>query len=62
MEQTQKRRLAVRSVEPDTLEKLMWLRAHTRLTMGSLVDDAVADLFELYHAECEEGGVEISPS
>ena len=44
-------RLAVRSVHIATKEKLAILRRATRLTSGSLIDDAIDDLWEAYIAD-----------
>lgn len=41
-------RITVRSVSPLSRARLVALRDHTRLTYGSLVDDAVEALWELY--------------
>ena len=44
-------RLAVRSIQITTMEKLGILRRATRLTSGSLIDDAIEDLWEAYIAD-----------
>ena len=46
-----KNTLAVRSVSDHTHERLDQLRAYTRLTNGSLIDDAVDALWREYIAE-----------
>ena len=53
MEQ-EKYRLTVRSVCGDTHRKLRILRQYTRLTFGSLIDDAVDSLWETYIEEGHE--------
>lgn len=42
------KKLCVRSVSPLTRSRLVALRGYTRLTYGSLVDDAVEALWEAY--------------
>ena len=39
---------AVRSLRPDTKSRLKALRTYSRLTYGSLIDDAVLALWEDY--------------
>ena len=46
-----KHTLAVRSVSMITHDRLTELRAYTRLTCGSLIDDAVDALWREYLAE-----------
>lgn len=41
-------RLTVRSVKRETHVKLAILRSYTRLTFGSIIDDAVEFLWEAY--------------
>lgn len=47
-------RITVRSVSPLSRARLVALRGHTRLTYGSLVDDAVEALWQLYIEEGHE--------
>ena len=49
-----KNTLAVRSVSDFTRERLDQLRSYTRLTCGSLIDDAVDALWREYLAEGHE--------
>lgn len=49
-----KRTITIRSVSPQTIERLTHLRTYSRLTLGSLVDDAVEALWEAYEAEGHE--------
>ncbi len=46
-----KKTLAVRSVAGATKDRLEQLRTYTRLTFGSLIDDAVDALWREYIAE-----------
>lgn len=49
-----KNTLAVRSVSDFTRDRLDHLRSYTRLTCGSLIDDAVDALWREYEAEGHE--------
>ena len=46
-----KSKLTIRSVAPETRARLTALKQYTRLTYGSLVDDAVEALWEAYQGE-----------
>ncbi len=43
--------ITVRSILVETKDRLSALRQHTRLTYGSLIDDAVEALWDAYEAE-----------
>ncbi|AZV77130.1 hypothetical protein EBB79_03970 [Parasedimentitalea marina] len=51
MTEDQKQRLSIRSVTDETVQKLRVLRHVTRLSNGSLIDDAIEDLWAAYEAD-----------
>lgn len=52
--------ITVRSVLVETKDRLCLLQQHTRLTYGSLIDDAVEALWDAYEAEGHE--ITMAPS
>ena len=55
-----KKTITIRSVSSETVDRLSQLRSYSRLTLGSLLDDAVAALWDAYEAEGHDLGGQLS--